>query len=268
MSGDHIGRWGRYELPDPVTGENRSWTRATTLAGVLDSQWELNKWKMRNVLLGVVSRPDLLDVAYASDPGDKKQLDELVENALKAANTDLRSNQGTALHKFTARLDAGDRSRSPRQWDGHLREYESLKEKFGIETHPSMIERITVVPELGAAGTIDRIVKHEGELKIADLKTGRSLAYGGMKMSIQLAIYSRGEVLWHEGMGKWVTMPAVSRTEGLIMHLPADFDENSEPARPELYRIDLELGWIRAQAAKTAYDGQKDKNILRKVEAR
>lgn len=255
-------RWGRYILTDPDTGEEKPWTRVTTLASVLDSEFGLSKWKMRNVVLGLVTRPDLLDIAYASDPEDKQQLDELCEDALKAANTEVRANQGTALHKFTARIDTGDLSRNPRQWDADLKAYEVFKEENDIQTAPSLIERITVIPSLETAGTIDRIVKHENEPKIADLKTGGSLTHGGMSITIQLAMYSRGKGLWNEVTGKWSAMPPVSQTEGLVMYLPAG------EASPELYRVNLELGWEMAKVAKMVYDWRKDKEMLVKDQDR
>jgi hypothetical protein len=249
-------RWGRYILTDPGhPNDEHPWTRATTLAGALDDEYGLTKWKMRAVILGLVSQTDLLDLAYASDPDDKEQLDSLADDAIKASGADQKSNQGTALHKFTARLDAGELSRSPRQWEPDLTAYEAFKKEKGILTHPSYIERITVIPELGVAGTMDRIVKHEGEPKIADLKTGK-VEHGGMKMSMQLALYAHGTGLWDMEHGRWLPMPKVSQTEGLIMHLPAG------QHKPALYRVNLELGWQMAQVAYQVREWRRDKGLL------
>jgi hypothetical protein len=206
------------------------------------------KWKQRSTVLGLVARTDLLDLAYASDADDKEQLDQLCEDALKAAGTDAKSNWGTALHKFTARLDAGKLSRSPRQWEEHLATYTAFKASEGILTHPDFIERITVVPELGVAGTMDRIVKHDGEAKIADLKTG-SIKYDALKIHIQLALYAHGYGLWNDSAVGWDDMPKVSRIEGLVIHLPAQRDNDENLVPPKLYTVDLELGWEMAKVA-------------------
>lgn len=248
-------RWGRYLLVDPTSGEERAWTRATTLAGTLDDSFGLTNWKMRSVVLGMVKQPDLIDLAYACDPDEKSQLDGLCESALKASGSDRKSNQGTALHKFTARLDAGELSRSPRQWEPDLQAYAAFKQAKGILTHPNFIERITAVPGVGTAGTMDRIVKHEGVAKIADLKTG-SVDFSGMKISIQLAIYANGAGLWNEDTGRWDLMPDVSRTEGLVIHLPAG------EAAPALYRVNLELGWRMTMAAFQVREWRKLKDLL------
>lgn len=259
MSEPKRDRWGRYILTDPTTGEEKPWIRATTVARTIDNMFGINNWEKRMIVLGLVARDDLLDLAYASDPEDKKQLDELCEAALKAAKSDIRSNQGTALHKFTARADAGKLTRSPRQWQDDLDAYDAFKTEHGIITHPSMIERITVVPELEVAGTMDRIVKHEGQPKIADLKTGGSLEHGQMSISMQLAIYAHGAGLWNEDKATWSPMPDVSQTEGLIMYLPAG------EASPSLIRVDLIRGWEMAKVAKMVYDWRKDKTFFTKV---
>ena len=41
-------RWGRYLLPDPETGAERAWTRATTVARTLADEYGLTKWKLRH----------------------------------------------------------------------------------------------------------------------------------------------------------------------------------------------------------------------------
>ena len=243
-------RWGRYLLPHPETGEKRAWTRATTLANTLKDTYGLEKWGKRMVVVGLVSRPDLLDLAYASDPEDKQQLDELCDDALKAAKTSAKANQGTALHKFTQRLDGGESVRAPRQWQADLDAYEALKARYGILTHPTMLERMTVVPELEVAGTMDKIVKHNGEAKILDLKTGSTIEYSGLEIAMQTAIYAHGEGLWNMEYSEWDQMPAVSQTEALVIHLPAGGDPETGEHKATLYSVDIAMGW---EIAKTAY---------------
>ena len=258
MSEPKRDRWGRYILTDPGTGEEQPWVRATTIAKTIDSMYGLHAWEKRMQMLGLAARPDLLDLAYASDPEDKKQLDELCEKALEAAKSSVKSHQGTALHKFTARLDSGQLSRSPAKWDEDLHAYLELKKREGIETHPLFVERITVVPALGCAGTMDRIVRHQGIPKIADLKTGGSLEHAQLSIAMQLAIYAHGAGLWNEQTGKWGQMPkGLSLTEGLVIHLPAG------EANPKVYPVDLVKGWEMAKIARLVYDARKDRTYIR-----
>ena len=255
-------RWGRYLLPNPKTGEERAWTRATTLAGTLKDTYGLEKWGKRMIVLGLVSRPDLLDLAYASDPGDKQQLDELCDDAMKAAKTAVRANQGTALHKFTQRLDMGELVRAPRQWETDLAAYTALKERHGILTHPSMCERMTVVPEIECAGTMDKVVKHGGRPKILDLKTGSTVDYSGLEIAMQLAIYAHGEGLWNLETNEWDDMPDVSLTEALVIHLPAGGDPTTGEHKATLYSVDIAVGWEIAKTAYVVREWRKSKDLL------
>lgn len=248
--------YGRYLLPGPDGDNERPWTRATTLSGALKDTYALDKWNKRMVVLGIAARPDLYDLACASDPEDKKQLDDLCEDALKAAKAGIRANQGTSLHKFTQRLDEGHESRAPARWEKDIDAYLELKQRYGILTHPRMCERVTIVPALGVAGTMDRIVKHKGEAKIGDVKTGTTVEYSGMEIAMQLAIYSRGIGLWNDKIGEWDQMPAVSQVEGLVFHIPVG------EGRATLYSVDLDFGWKVAQTAKLVREWRKDKDIL------
>jgi hypothetical protein len=72
-------RWGRYIIPDPETGEDREWTRATTIAGVLPDRFNLERWGERMVAYGLAQRDDLLLLAQSvQDPkADKRKLDRI-----------------------------------------------------------------------------------------------------------------------------------------------------------------------------------------------
>lgn len=249
-------RWGRYLLPHPETGELRAWTRATTLANTLKDTYGLEKWGKRMLIIGLASRPDLMDLAYASDPDDKQQLDTLAEDALKAAKTEIRANQGTALHKFTQRYDQGEVTRAPAKWENDLAAYIAIKEQYGILTHPRMCERMTVVPELEAAGTMDKVVKHNGVIKILDLKTGSTVEFSGLEIAMQLSIYAHGRGLWNMTESRWDDMPDVSLTEGLVIHLPAG------EGTATLYSVDLAQGWEIAKTAYTVRNWRKSEELM------
>jgi hypothetical protein len=253
-------RYGRYLLPDPETGKETSWMRATTFAGTLDDSYGLTAWKLRHAVYGVSQRPDLTALAQSADPDqDKKQLDELVEKALTVAGSDARSNLGTALHKFTERLDRGEKFRIPPEYAADLAAYHKVKELGKIETRPDFIERIMITPELGVAGTTDRIVRVEGRVIIADLKTGTDLKYAWGKIAIQLAIYAHATALWNPDTGKFEAMPKVDQAEGLVIHVPAG------EGRAELVWVDLVAGWEAAQLCKRVREYRKNKKLTEKT---
>lgn len=252
--------WGRYKLPDPDTGEVRPWTRATTLAEAMQDTFGLTGWKMRMVAVGIGLREDLQDLAAASDPDDKKQLDQLCKDAMNTAQADSRSNKGTSLHKFTQRIDQGEKVRAPRRWAADLAVYERAKQEMGILTAPTMCERVTLIPELEVAGTMDRIVKYEQVPTIFDLKTGNDVERGAMKIAIQLALYAHGIGLWNDKTGQFDPMPrGLDMERGLVLHLPAG------EATASLYEVNLVLGWRAAQLAYEVRKFRKDKEYMRKI---
>jgi hypothetical protein len=268
MSEPERDGWGRYKLPHPETGELRSWTRVTKLAEVLDDKFGLLQWQKRNVVYGIGVRQDLADLAAASDLDDKQQLDDVIKQATAAAKADARANRGTAFHKFTQRIDQGEPVRAPGRWAGDIAVYKQALAEWGILTHPKMCERITVVPELEVAGTMDKIVKYQELPTIFDLKSGGNVILGGMKIAIQLAIYSRGGGLWDMDKDCWRSMPrGLDQNRGLIMHLPAggELVDGKVVHSATLYEVDLNVGWEMAKIAYAVREGRKKKDYLVKT---
>lgn len=246
-------RYGRYLLPDPATGQERAWTRATTFAKTLSDVTGLHKWECRMVAKGITLRPDLYALAAAAPADDTTALDSLTEAAKEAASASASANLGTALHRFTERHDRGELIAPPDPWAADLAAYAATMRAEGITISPAHIERITPVPCLGAAGTLDRIADVPGYgLVIADVKTGQDLRYSWGEIAIQLAIYAHGAGLW-TGTG-YDPMPPVSQERALVIHLPAG------QARCELHWLDIAAGWEAAQLAATvrAWRGRRD----------
>lgn len=250
-------RYGRYRLPHPETGEEKTWTRATTFAETLEDSYNLTRWNMRAVAVGMGARPDLLALAQSHTMDDKQALDDLCKTALTVASADARSNLGTALHRFTERVDRGEQFRIPAAHQPDIDAYLALKRREGIETHPRYIECITAIPLFGVAGTMDRIVRLTVGQKvcIGDLKTGSSLDYGWKKIAVQLALYSRGCGLWNAEAGKWEAMPPVNQDTGLVIHVPAG------TGLALLYEVDLNAGWEAAQLCQQVREWRKRKDL-------
>lgn len=258
-------RYGRYLLPDPETGKERAWTRVTTVAKTLSDEFNLTKWKLRMVAKGVALRPDLVAGAAAADPDvDKKTLDDIAEKAMERAGSSSGANLGTALHTFTTRIDRGPIppiSEIPEALRADLAEYTATLRRHRLQTHPTLIERIVIVPALGVAGTFDRIVQQPAgvskskPLSVLDLKTGKDLSYGWLEIAIQQSLYANATLMWNPATGAYEAMPDVDRDRALVLHLPVG------KAHGELYGVNLIEGWeytqlaMKARAARSSAKG-------------
>jgi hypothetical protein len=259
-------QWGRYLLPDPDTGIEKGWTRATTLAKSASDTFTLDRWGLRMALKGLMSRPDLQALVASTPLEEKKKLNELGQQCKDAMAIKARANLGTALHTFTEQADRARATRQvepviPTPWVYDVAAYVEELNKHKIRIFPDYIERITVIPEVGAAGTFDRIVQlPSGELVILDLKTGEDLSYGWSEIAIQLALYAHGRGLWNREEMKWDPMPKVSLTKALVAHLP--YGEK----RCKLYWINIRQGWSGAYLCKSVRDWRSLEGMAKMVE--
>lgn len=257
-------RWKRYLLPDPVTGEERAWTRVTTVAKALADEYGLTLWKMRMVAKGVALRPDLVAGAAAADPDvDKKTLDSIAEKAMERAGGSSGANLGTALHTFAERLDRGTLvdGEVPEAQRADLLEYAATLRRHRLKTHPTLIERIVIVPGLGVAGTFDRIVAQPSgvtkskPLSILDLKTAKSVEYM-LEIAIQLALYAHAPLMWNPAAQSYDPMLEVDQDRALVLHLPVG------KAHGQLYGVNIIEGWEYAQLAIAVREARKrDKGL-------
>lgn len=252
--------YGRYKLPHPDTGDEVVWTRATTFADTLEDSYSLTQWKMRATAKGISQRPDLVTLAQSLDMDeDKKQFDDLTKSALTVAQADKRSNLGTALHKMTEYVDRGKPFRIPDAHVADIDAYRRLKGENDIQTNPSFVERITVLPDWKVAGTFDRIIRRGGKFYIADLKTGDNLYHSWKKIAIQLALYAHGEGLWNAGTAVYEVLPPVDQEKGFVIHLPAGKGEAT------LWEVNIAEGWEAAQLCAHVRDWRRRKDLAQQV---
>lgn len=249
-------RFGRYLLPDPVTGRRRAYTRTTTLAKCLADTSALERWKQRMVATGIQRKPELLHQvqAYADD---RRALDEVCEQALQAAGAGDAAQAGTDLHSITEQVDLGALALGdvPDEARADVRAYVFALEKAGVEVIPDYVERLVVNTVVDVAGTFDRILRlKDGRLVIADLKTGKDLSYGWGDIAIQLAVYRNAAGMYDPETDGYADMPDLDPNIGLVMHLPIG------QGRCTLYEVDIAAGWDHAQIAQTVrtWRGRKD----------
>lgn len=257
-------QWGRYLLPNPETGKTQGWTRVTTIAKTLDDPFGLQGWGEAMVALGIGRRKDLYAQAasMSSWDEDKDDLKALVKDAKAAAASGARANLGTAVHRFSERMDRGETVKIPEELEPDLIAYAGATSLAGVGVEPGWIERVIICPELQAAGTLDRVNMAAGWRlpKIGDVKTGKTLEYAGLSIAIQLAIYANASHWWNPQTGKLVEMIPVDKDEAIVWHIPI----GKGICVP--YTVDIAAGWEAAQLAFKARVWRKRKGLLVKLE--
>lgn len=247
-------RYGRYLLPDPDTGKNLARQRVTTFAHLIEDSYNIGQWETRMSLKGLAMRPDLIARVASTDVSRKDELNKLAAQAKEAASSSAAANTGTALHAFSEQVDRGEDPKIPPPWDADIAAYKTAMDTAGIIRRAEWIERIVITPQLGLAGTFDRILElPSGDLIIGDVKSGKDLSYAWLSISVQLAVYAHAIGMWDWEDG-YEAMPPVRQDYGMVMHIPAG------TGTCDLYLLDLTAGWQAAHecAAIRMWRARKD----------
>lgn len=251
--------YGRPIIGQP-SGKPIAYTRSSTAAKAIEDDYNLNQWSQRNVAFGVSHDPSLVArvLAVGGSPAEwgkdeKAKVGEVVEAAHTMAKAHARADIGTAVHKMSEDDDRG-KPITPGAYLGDIEAYRERKATLGIITHAEWVECRMVSDILRMAGTADRIVTvtedspirrwmhPDDEALILDLKTGRTVDFGGLSMASQLAAYASGH-LYDPRQDVRLPTPRLSKVTGLIVHLPAG------EGRCTVYRADLIKGLAAAHLA-------------------
>ncbi|WP_328310286.1 hypothetical protein OG432_11100 [Streptomyces sp. NBC_00442] len=282
-------RWGRPLVIPRGGGRPRGLTRVTTFIDAIEDKSALTAWGKRMTLLGAAREPALLAALQYLNPETregKAALDQLAERAVTAAGANAKRERGTHLHSLSELVDQ-ERALPPGTSASDAADMAAYKAATAMFDVVAM-EQFVVVDELGTGGTFDRLLRYTGPgpdgrlidgLIIGDLKTG-SVQYGALKMSSQLAVYSRGELYDHtafpvdaEDAGElaawkkrevpanvaataYSRIPDVNQDWGVIIHLPAGEECCT------LYWADLRVGWDAARLALDVRRARVTKNAL------
>lgn len=265
--------YGRYKLPSPTTGRPTGFTRATTVASTLDDTYNLSRWARRetarNVLRGdcggneLMARATISALDEAFDAGTNAAIDALLDELDDACGTRDAAELGTAVHAWLEAVDLGviRPVDVPEQFQPYLRSYRDVLARYGLVADPQYVERIVLNDrgEETIVGTLDRIYRviATGELVLGDVKTSKTLEYGYLAFSVQLALYGFAtHMLAVDGSG-WEPMPAINEKFALIIHVPSD-----QPERAEAVTIDLQFG---AETAVAALDARRRRKAAKKA---
>ena len=268
---------GRYKLTDPETGKPARYTRVTKFADTLEDKENLIGWIARHVVKGMADSDDLLVKAASLDVNsDRGLLDKIWNEAKRIAGGNQASDDGTLIHALTEAIDRGENPRIPVKWKGHLQRYQMLIDDGPLEIVPEYIERVTCVPELGVAGTFDRLCRlkrdvtvefpsgkvvhlKKGELVVGDVKTSKSLVYSQLKFAVQFACYSRARHVWIPEEGDWEPLPEINQNVAFILWVP------STKTEAEIVAVDLEAGWEAALQCKRVREMRNSKKLVQTV---
>jgi hypothetical protein len=244
---DHFGR--PLVIP-PEGGKPVAYRRCTTFIDVLGDRTALEKWKQRQVAVGLTKRNDLMMRAAAAP--DKKTLDYVCEEALKAAGSDASANIGTAVHALTERIDRGETPEIPAGFEKDIQAYLTAVKPLTMKA----IEVFVVHDRLKVGGTFDRIVEWEGKQYVADLKTG-SISFDGAKIAMQLSIYANSQI--YDVATGTRTRLEVDLHKGLVIHLPQGEGKCS------LHWADIHAGFDGVRLAEQVWKWRSTKTLLSAV---
>lgn len=240
------------------SGQRTPYQRTTKFIDVLEDGYNLERYSMRTVAWGMSQREDLV-LALAAYPDfdgggsaeGKRAMNDIAWQAKQFARADAKATKGTALHKFTERMDRGETlGRVPEPHGADLRAYERWQKRYGVEN--LVIESFRVHDNWRVAGTTDRIVKIDGRYYIMDIKTG-DIDWGALKMAMQLAMYRSSvpyDVTTDERGEDGVL---VEPNRAIIVHLPAG------QGRCESHWIDIGKGRIANTVAYQVWEQRRIK---------
>lgn len=239
-------RWKRRLIEHPYTGEKVPWTAVTTFIGALKDAEGLIKWTGRQVALGLGMSEELWVRAAGTEPTDTRALDQIVDDAKRAAGSFRGATLGTALHGFQERVDRGQDPRVPTKYASDLEAYTAEMRRQGLIPVEHMLERFVLIPQYQLIGRLDcayyRVTgTGDRELHIGDRKTKQS-AKSWYEEAAQLGLYSLATHFFDpETMAVTPITPALERADpmyegwdgvdghgrpwnmnaGIIVHAPA-----------------------------------------------
>lgn len=263
---------GRYRLPHPETGEEQSWTRATTHAELPEDSFALTRWQLRQLLLGLHQRPDLLRLIESwADQPSKDDLDAVIKTAHEVAGNDSKANFGTAIHGVLQGVDrqwpeqgpddewlARVAADAPEWARPHVVGYVTEMRRQGLRPIAAMTERRVINLALGCAGTLDNLFEEcDGTVVLGDKKTGR-LDYPERAYAIQLAVYNGADYMLGADGGPVIDLRSIPlRTEyAVLVHV------DPETGAGSTYRVDLRRGQYGANLAAEVREWRKTRGLL------
>ncbi|MGW0245099.1 PD-(D/E)XK nuclease family protein [Nocardia goodfellowii] len=195
------------------------------------------------------------DLAYEKN---KKQFFGILKAATEAAGSGTKAESGTAAHEFSEVIDRGEWPEYlPDELVGPMRAYQEAMQPVEVVDN----EPFVVVDEINAAGSIDKLVRHNGKVQVWDLKTGASTPKYPLAPLLQLAIYAHGERYNVETGERTPLHEDIDLSTGVMIHLPLQPVDGEYVCH--LYELDLEFGWNAVHTALQVLEARKTASLKR-----
>jgi hypothetical protein len=214
--------------------------------------------------LGLAVRPDLLAMIQTTDTTDKKALDRLCDSASEAGGATARRDLGTALHKMFEQSCVTPGYKPPATYVADIQAIHQTLREAGLQVVDECSELMVVLDRYQIAGMADLVVERvsDGELFIADLKTGSSVAYGALGWAIQLAIYANADNIYFQGAeadgsaDARAPMVDVNKDQAFIIHC------QPQSGACDLHTLDIGKGFEALETAISVREWRKQKKLL------
>lgn len=227
---------GRPRAVNPRTGQEQSWTSASTFASALDNPFGLMTRDGRNIVMGISTRPDLAAMALAGAlRDDVAKVDEVIREAKAVMASSSGANLGTAAHAAITRAWQYPNEPVPEAYLPLVKAFAAALKEHGLTIKAAAQKVINTTYD--SLGELDFVLTEaDGTEVIGDAKSGK-LEHAKRKFAVQLAMYDGAEFLVYPDTGQVTPIPwKLAHSHGVLLHL--DLENNAV----SVYRIDLRIG--------------------------
>lgn len=226
---------GRPKAVNPLTGQEQSWTSASTFASALDNPYGLMVRDGRNIVMGISRRPDLAAMVLAGAlRDDVAKVDETIRTAKEVMASSSGANLGTAAHAAITRAWEHPEESVPEAYVPLVKAFAAALKEHGLTLVAAAQKVINTTYE--SLGELDFVLREaDGTEVIADAKSGK-IDVAKRKFAVQCAMYDGAEFLVQDD-GSVIPIPwKLAHSHGVLLHL--DLEHNTV----SVYRIDLRIG--------------------------
>lgn len=252
-AGPQRDRWGRPLIVPPEGGKPVAYLRPSSLPDQLNDDFNISRWRMRQLVLGMGKRRDLWQHAATLTGDDKTKLQEIADAAMEMVAEATQANLGSAIHAYLQNgINRPDDMPEVHACAVGIR---AAMEAEGMTLLADTHEVFVINDDIKCAGSIDGLVLDGDAVRVWDIKTTDDVSsvpdYKAQKWAIQLAIYAnanrrRDGVELHD---------SIDRTQGVVCYVSRSTGEC------RILRPDLVKGYIGAKLARAAYDFKKAKAV-------